>query len=60
MPTSAPILRPFPDCPLLSLTVSASDSTAMLIEFAKRGIRPDHILFADTAARSQKLQSIST
>jgi hypothetical protein len=24
------------------------DSTALLVEFARRGIRPDHILFADT------------
>src|SRR5262245_61399989 len=40
--------RPWPDCPLIVAYGVGVDSTAMLIEFAFRGIRPDHILFADT------------
>src|SRR5437763_4685357 len=40
--------RPHPDCPLVVAYGLGVDSTAMLIEFAKRGIRPDLILFADT------------
>jgi hypothetical protein len=45
---SAPALRPYPDCPLVVAYGLGVDSTAMLIEFARRGIRPDLILFADT------------
>jgi hypothetical protein len=37
-----------PDCPLVVAYGLGVDSTAMLIEFAIRGIRPDLILFADT------------
>ncbi len=48
MPISKSVVRPFPDCPLVVAYGLGVDSTAMLIEFAKRGIRPDHILFADT------------
>src|SRR3984885_8980269 len=48
MPTSALPLRPYPDCPLVVAYGLGVDSTAMLIEFAMRGIRPDLILFADT------------
>src|SRR5262249_44600599 len=40
--------RPWPDCPLVVVYGLGVDSTAMLIEFARRGIRPDLILFADT------------
>jgi len=40
--------RPFPDCPLVVAHGLGVDSTAMLIELAHRGIRPDLILFADT------------
>jgi len=40
--------RPWPDCPLVVAYGLGVDSTAMLIEFAHRGIRPDLILFADT------------
>ncbi len=41
-------MRPWPDCPLVAAYGLGVDSTAMLIEFVHRGIRPDHILFADT------------
>jgi hypothetical protein len=40
--------RPFPDCPLVVAYGLGVDSTAMLVEFAGRGVRPDLILFADT------------
>src|SRR6187549_2832185 len=40
--------RPHPDWPLVVAYGLGVDSTAMLIEFAHRGIRPDLILFADT------------
>lgn len=40
--------RPKPDCPLVVAYGIGVNSTAMLIEFAKRSIRPDLILFADT------------
>jgi hypothetical protein len=48
MSTTAPAMRPYPDCPLVVAYGLGVDSTAMLIEFAERGIRPDLILFADT------------
>lgn len=41
-------LRPWPNCPLIVAYGLGVDSTAMLVEFAHRGIRPDMILFADT------------
>lgn len=44
MPTD----RPNPDCPLVVAYGLGVDSTAMLVEFVKRRIRPDLILFADT------------
>ena len=47
-PLSASPLRPFPDCPLVVAYGLGVDSTAMLIEFVNRGIKPDLILFADT------------
>src|SRR3954467_10394016 len=40
--------RPRPDCPLVVAYGLGVDSTAMLVEFATRGVRPDLILFADT------------
>jgi hypothetical protein len=40
--------RPRPDCPLVVAYGLGVNSTAMLVEFARRGIRPDLILFADT------------
>src|SRR5215813_7199322 len=46
VPTSA--VRPHPDCPLVVAYGLGVDSTAMLVEFARRGVRPDLILFADT------------
>jgi hypothetical protein len=41
-------VRPWPDCPLVVAYGLGVNSTAMLIEFTRRGIRPDLILFADT------------
>jgi hypothetical protein len=40
--------RPLPECPLAVAYGLGVDSTAMLVEFAARGVRPDLILFADT------------
>src|ERR1041384_2544583 len=40
--------RPHPDWPLVVAYGLGVNSTAMLIEFARRRIRPDLILFADT------------
>ncbi len=40
--------RPRPDCPLVVAYGLGVNSTAMLVEFARRGIVPDMILFADT------------
>jgi hypothetical protein len=40
--------RPWPDCPLVVAYGLGVDSTALLIELAKRSVRPDVILFADT------------
>ncbi len=48
MPANPPAARPWPDCPLVVAYGLGVDSTAMLVEFARRGIRPDLILFADT------------
>jgi hypothetical protein len=48
MPIPLASLRPHPDCPLVVAYGLGVDSTAMLVEFARRGIRPDLILFADT------------
>ncbi len=48
MPHSQPFERPYPDCPLVVAYGLGVDSTAMLVEFAIRSIRPDLILFADT------------
>jgi 3'-phosphoadenosine 5'-phosphosulfate sulfotransferase (PAPS reductase)/FAD synthetase len=44
----ATAVRPWTDCPLVVAYGLGVDSTAMLVEFALRGIRPDMILFADT------------
>ena len=43
--------RPYPDCPLAVAYGPGVDSTAMLIEFVCRRIRPDLILFADIDRR---------
>src|SRR3954462_12174584 len=40
--------RPWPGCPLVVAYGLGVNSTAMLVELARRGIRPDHVLFADT------------
>ena len=40
--------RPRPDCPLAVAYGLGVNSTAMLVEFVRRGVRPDVILFADT------------
>src|SRR5687767_7702431 len=42
------LARPYPDAPLAVAYGLGVDSTAMLIEFVNRGIKPDLILFADT------------
>jgi hypothetical protein len=55
MPLSASGERPWPDCPLVVAYGLGVDSTAMLIEFALRKIRPDLILFADTGG--EKLET---
>jgi len=41
--------HPRPDCPLVVAYGLGVNSTAMLVEFVNRDIRPDMILFADTA-----------
>jgi hypothetical protein len=41
--------RPWPGCPLVVAYGLGVNSTALLVEFAARDIRPDPILFADTA-----------
>src|SRR5690349_20131082 len=46
MPADRPL--PNPDSPLMVAYGAGVNSTAMLVEFARRGIRPDLILFADT------------
>jgi 3'-phosphoadenosine 5'-phosphosulfate sulfotransferase (PAPS reductase)/FAD synthetase len=48
MPDTAPAVRLHPGCPLVVAYGLGVDSTAMLVEFARRGIKPDPILFADT------------
>jgi hypothetical protein len=48
MSDNGPAVRPWPDCPLVVAYGLGVDSTAMLVEFARRGVRPDLILFADT------------
>lgn len=45
---AAPTVRPHPDCPLVVAYGLGVNSTAMLVEFVHRQIRPDLILFADT------------
>ena len=37
--------RPYPGSPLVVAYGLGVNSTAMLVEFASRGVRPDHILF---------------
>ena len=44
MPTSALPLRPYPDCPLVVAYGLGVDSTAMLIEFVKRGVKPRTVI----------------
>jgi hypothetical protein len=48
MPVQMRAMRSNPACPLVVAYGLGVDSTAMLVEFALRGIRPDLILFADT------------
>jgi hypothetical protein len=48
MPIKPSAVRPWPDCPLVVAYGLGVDSTAMIIEFVHRGIRPNLILFADT------------
>jgi hypothetical protein len=44
-----------PDTPLVVAYGLGVDSTAMLIEFVRRGIRPDLIPFADTGGEKLKI-----
>jgi hypothetical protein len=48
MTNSASAERPHPQCPLGVAYGLGVNSTAMLVEFSRRGIRPDLVLFADT------------
>jgi hypothetical protein len=48
MATSASPVRPHPGCPLVVAYGLGVNSTAMLVEFVRRDIQPDLILFADT------------
>src|SRR5437868_1048367 len=48
MPDNPSAARPLPACPLVVSYGLGVDSTAMLVELARRRIRPDLILFADT------------
>jgi hypothetical protein len=48
VPNNFSLVRPHPDSPLVVAYGLGVDSTAMLVEFARRHIRPDLILFADT------------
>jgi hypothetical protein len=48
MTSPVPSVRPWPGCPLVVAYGLGVDSTALLVELARRGIRPDLILFADT------------
>jgi 3'-phosphoadenosine 5'-phosphosulfate sulfotransferase (PAPS reductase)/FAD synthetase len=57
VPRDDSAVRPFPDCPLVVAYGLGVDSTAMLIEFVRRGIRPDHILFADTGGEKPETYS---
>jgi hypothetical protein len=47
-------LRPSLDSPLVVAYGLGVDSTAMLIEFVRRGIRPDLILFADIGGETSE------
>lgn len=51
--------RPRPDCPLVVAYGLGVNSTAMLVEFARRGIRPDLILFADTGGEKPETSPTS-
>jgi hypothetical protein len=51
---AAPAPRPWPGCPLVVAYGLGVDSTALLVEFARRGIRPDLILFADTGGEKSE------
>jgi hypothetical protein len=49
--TDAPVLKPLNECrPLVVNYGGGVDSTALLVEMARRGIVPDLILFADTGS----------
>ncbi len=48
MSVTTPAARPWPDWPPVVAYGLGVNSTAMLVEFAARGIRPDLILFAGT------------
>src|SRR5215472_10510218 len=48
MPASSSDARPWPGCPPVVAYGLGVNSTALLVGFARRGVRPDLILFADT------------
>ena len=58
VPTQA--VRPWPDCPLVVAYGLGVNSTAMLGEFANRGVRPDLILFADTGGEKPETRKVLT
>ena len=47
--------QPRPDCPLVVAYGLGVNSTAMLVEFAKRDVRPDMILFADPGGEKPEI-----
>jgi hypothetical protein len=50
-------VRPRPECPLVVAYGLGVNSTAMLVEFVLRDIRPDLILFADTGGEKPETYS---
>ncbi len=56
----AKVRRPPKDVPLFVAYGMGVDSTAILVEFARRGIRPDVILFADTGAEKPETYRYAT
>jgi hypothetical protein len=46
--------RPLPECPLILAYGMGVDSTAVIVEFVRLGVRPDLILFADTGGEKRE------
>lgn len=53
-------MRPWPDCPLVVAYGLGVDSTAMLVDFVRRGVRPELICLPTPAVRSPRPTSTST